>query len=270
MTLPDLHSAPPAKLDIAILRARDGQDAMSARAGDGMPTLVGHFSVFNNWYRISSWMEGDFLERIAPGAFKKTIRESIGQMKVLYDHGMDPSIGNKVLGPIASLEEDGVGPAYEVPLLDTSYNRDLAPGLEAGVYGSSFRFVVIKDAWNMEPKRSEHNPDGVPERTITEARVMEFGPVTFPANPEATAGARSLTDRYYENLRARSPEQFESVVRSISALRTPAGQATGAATPPAEPASEATPEPAVQPAPVKERAQSIQRARALAGMQETK
>jgi hypothetical protein len=27
----------------------------------------------------------------------------------------------------------------------------------------------------------EYNPKGMPERTITEAKVFEFGPVTYPA-----------------------------------------------------------------------------------------
>ena len=49
-------------------------------------------------------------------------------MRVLFEHGMDPQIGNKVLGPIEDLGEDKRGAYYTVPLLDTSYNRDLAPG----------------------------------------------------------------------------------------------------------------------------------------------
>jgi phage head maturation protease len=73
-----------------------------------------------------------------------------------------------------------------VPLLDTSYNRDLLPGLKDGVYGASFRFQVMKEELKQDPGVSDHNPKGLPERTITEARVMEFGPVTFPAYAGAT------------------------------------------------------------------------------------
>jgi hypothetical protein len=36
----------------------------------------------------------------------------------------------------------------------------------------------------------------MPERTLKEVRVPEFGPVTFPAYVDATAGVRSLTDLY--------------------------------------------------------------------------
>ena len=36
-------------------------------------------------------------------------------------------------------------------------------------------------------ERSAHNPKGLPERTILEARVYEFGPVNFPAYSDATS-----------------------------------------------------------------------------------
>jgi hypothetical protein len=244
MTPEDLAAAPPARLPFPVTRAMPS--AIECRAdGDaaGMPTMVGHFSTFGDWYEVDSWIEGHFLESIKAGAFRKTIRESRAQMKVLYDHGQDPQIGNKVLGTIENLSEDPIGPAYEVPLFDTSYNRDLRPGLEAGVYGSSFRFSVEKDNWDQSPDSSDYNPAGIPERTITEARVYEFGPVTFPANPAATAGVRSTTDAFYR--RSRDPEQFETILRSAQAARTPAD--AGAAAPPVEPPSD-TPE-AVPPEP---------------------
>jgi prohead serine protease len=38
-----------------------------------------------------------------------------------------------------------------------------------------------------DPGRSDHNPDNLQERTIREAKVYEFGPVTFGAYKEATA-----------------------------------------------------------------------------------
>jgi HK97 family phage major capsid protein/HK97 family phage prohead protease len=160
------------------------------------PTLTGHFAVFNEWTEINSMWEGQFMERIAPGAFSKTISENTSQMRVLFNHGSDPSIGDKVLGTIGSLTEDKTGARYEVPLFDTAYNAELLPGLRAGVYGASFRFTVMREEIVDEPKPSASNPRGLPERTIQEARVMEFGPVTFPAYGAATAGVRSMTDQY--------------------------------------------------------------------------
>lgn len=239
----ELAAVPPARLPFPITRAVSSRAEMRATDG-GMPTMFGHFSTFNDWYEVDSMFEGHFLERIAPGAFKKTIRESRSSMKVLYDHGQDPQIGNKILGPITELREDNVGPYFEVPLFDTSYNRDLAPGLEAGVYGTSFRFHVEKDTWDHSPARADHNPDGIPERTISEIRNHEFGPVTFPANEKADIGVRSTTDTYYK--RSRDPEQFETLMRSAQVARTPQGAAAPeppSVTPPPEPARSDTPPP---------------------------
>jgi hypothetical protein len=39
------------------------------------------------------------MERFAPGAWTKTIRERAAQIKALFQHGGDPQIGDKPLGP---------------------------------------------------------------------------------------------------------------------------------------------------------------------------
>ncbi len=191
---------------------------------DLLGTMDVRFSVFDTWYEIDSFFEGTFLERTVKGSFRKTIREGSDSIKVLYDHGQDMQIGNKVLGPVRTLSEKSDGPLGVVDLLDTSYNRDLLPGLKRGVYGSSFRFRVIKDEWNDEPGSSAYNPQGIPERTIKEVRLFEFGPVTFPANPASTAAVRSATDRYYESLRANNPERYDELVARANTLRTPDGR----------------------------------------------
>ena len=74
--------------------------------------------------------------------------------------------------------------------------RELIPGLEAGVYGTSFRFKVIREHVVQSPERSYYNEHALPERTIREARVFELGPVTFRAYAGASAGVRSPTDWY--------------------------------------------------------------------------
>jgi HK97 family phage prohead protease len=196
-------------------RAADDQD------GGGLGTLEVRFAPFNSWYEISSWFEGDFMERVVRGAFKKTITESVASIRVQYDHGHDPSIGSKFLGDIVSLEEKSKGPVGTVELFDTSYNRDLLPGLKAGVYGSSYRFRVVKEEWDDDPGVSDHNPKGVPERTVKEVRLYEFGPVAFGANPAATSGVRSMTDAYHERLRARDPQQYEELRAQARALHHP-------------------------------------------------
>src|SRR4051794_33515057 len=149
---------------------------LGAKADSSGPgTMTGHFAVFDEWTEINSWFEGDFLERIAPGAFARTIAERGDQIKVLYDHGRDPSLGNKPLGTISSLKEDKRGAAYEVDLLDTGYVRDLVPALKAGLLGASFRFSITGEEINAKPGKSAHNPMGLPERSITDVDLFEFG-----------------------------------------------------------------------------------------------
>jgi HK97 family phage prohead protease len=194
------------------LRHADGDDT-------SLGTLVLRFSRFNVWYEVDSLWEGLFLERTKPGAFKQTIREDRDQMRVLFNHGMDFSLGDKVLGPIDDLREDPDSPVGEVPLFDTSYNRDLLPGLQASVYGSSMRMRVLEEKWDDEPKPSDDNPKAIPERTILRVRVLEFGPVTFPANPDATAemasaAVRSMTDQFYERLRQRDQPAYAAAARA--------------------------------------------------------
>jgi HK97 family phage prohead protease len=184
---------PPPKAPL--VRVAQGVELREAE-GESMPTLTGHFAVFDQWTEINSRFEGNFLERVAPGAFSKTFEENRSQMRVLFEHGKDPQIGNKVLGAIKDLGEDERGAFYEVPLLDTSYNRDLLPALRSDLYGSSFRFEVMREQFERTPEASDHNPEGLPERTLQEVRLYEFGPVTFPAYAGATAGLRSMTDEY--------------------------------------------------------------------------
>lgn len=209
---------------------RDGEnegDAGGAGTADAIDSVMtGHFCVFNQWTEICSWYEGEFLERVVPGAASKTLKENLAQVKVQFDHGYDDYIGGSPLGHIDRCEEDDYGVAYEVALIDTDYIRDRVLPLLQGrtltgekrgsLLGASFRFNVIRDEWNMEPKLSTYNPKGLPERTITEFKLREFGPVVWPAYAAATAGMRSLTDHFLERRR-----------EARSALTAPAALGTG-------------------------------------------
>lgn len=195
-----------------LVRGLFSTEAVEVRADTetGGTTLFGHFSKFDVWYRIDSRFEGTFMERTVGGAFADTIATDLERVRVLYDHGADPELGNKPLGPISVLREDDIGPYYEVPLYDTGYNRDfmlpvlegrLMDGTRAGSgLGASFRFNVLEDRWEQPKRATAHNPDMLPERTILRTRLHEFGPVTFGASPAATSGVRSLTDEWRSRL----------------------------------------------------------------------
>ena len=223
---------------IEVVRAVSHTVRAQQDAAGGMPVMEVRFSSFGTWYEIDSIFEGTFLERTEPGAFTKTIAESGDQVRVLFNHGFDPQLGQKVLGKIESLTEEKDSPLGLVRLFDTSYVRDLLPGLEAGVYGSSFRMRVTRDAWNNTPEPSDYNPKGLPERTIKEVRLFEFGPVTFPANPSSTAGVRSMTDAYIEGMRSRDPQWVDEQMRAHDSRRTSPAHVTedAANTPPPAPA----------------------------------
>lgn len=188
---------------------------LRAADGEGGPVMVGHFAVFDQWTEINSGWEGNFLERFVKGAFRKTIKDNRDGMRVLFQHGFDPQIGDKPLGPIADLREEDEGAWYEVPLLDAPYVRhEILPGLEAGLYGASFRFRVLREEIVEEPGASDHNPNGLPERTVKEAKVMEFGPVTFPAYAGASAGVRSITDELL--LASATPERRRELAEFLA------------------------------------------------------
>jgi phage head maturation protease len=164
-------------------------------ATDTVPVMKGYFARFNEWTEIDSIFEGNFMERIASSAFTKTIADNGSQMRVLLDHGQDPQLGNKPLGIPDVLEVRSKGPYYEVPLFKGVPDL-VVSGLRAGAYGASFRFSVQRENFNRDAKPSEYNPKGLPERTLQEVAVREFGPVTFPAYAGASASVRSMTDEF--------------------------------------------------------------------------
>ena len=59
-----------------LIRALPDCEIREAQEGhDGPGTIFGHLAVFNQWSEIRSQREGHFMERMAPGAFQKTITE---------------------------------------------------------------------------------------------------------------------------------------------------------------------------------------------------
>lgn len=253
MDLDDLYRATPR------LETRDD--------GAALPTLHGYFARFNQWTEISSAWEGNFMESLAPGCATKTISERGSQVRCLFDHGYDPTIGNKPLGPFEVLEGDDQGIRYEVPLLPTDYNRDFivpAAGSVPPVLGASFRFRVVAETWNEDPGASEYNPKGLPERVISEIKLYEGGPVTFPAYAEGTTpGLRSLTDEFalrslgIEDLTDGSPLALRALERfpNLRTLAGPPEGTTGAARSDDEPPEHS---PSITPDQARARARAIQ------------
>jgi phage head maturation protease len=121
------------------------------------------------------------------------MKEDRGRLRILYDHGADPSIGRKPIAPVELLGDDPRGGFYGGYLFPVDYALQLVPALRAGQLGSSFGFAVIRETMLQRPGKSAGNPEGLPERRIREARLVELGPTPFPVYAGTTAGARSAS-----------------------------------------------------------------------------
>lgn len=165
-------------------------EVVALREGESsaVGTLTGYFAVFNQQTLIDNPFEGRFYESIAPGAFTKTLAERGRDVQVLFNHGLDPSVGMRPLGVPSSIRQDDHGVYAEVPLDDTSYNRDIAASLRSGALrGQLFRFGPIRSTDGAAVGSDKHV-------IRTEVSLTEFGPVTFPAYGGSDASLRSLLD----------------------------------------------------------------------------
>lgn len=145
-------------------------------------TLSGYASVFN--YPIDSGVPS-FAQTtyVRPGAFTKTLKENVDKVKSLFNHGLDPRYGKLPIGRVTDLHQDAHGLWGEVELHDGPDNQNIIAALASGSLNSmSIAFEVTQEAYN----------DDRSERYIQQAKLFEFGPVTFPANEAATASLHSL------------------------------------------------------------------------------
>lgn len=170
---------------VSVARPKDNQlrftEFRAAKSEDGL-TLEGYAAVFNEWTDIEDEL-GSYRERIAPGAFKRTLgmRSPILQ----FDHGSHPLLGSIPLGRITSIAEDAHGLRVKARLSDNWLVQPVRDAIrDGGITGMSFRFRIIDDQWTM-------SRDGVEERTIREVELYEVGPVVFPAYEQTSVGVRS-------------------------------------------------------------------------------
>lgn len=148
--------------------------------GDGL-TMSGYAAVFNRSTMIDNY-EGRFEERIRKGAFARTIN---ARMPVLqFEHGRHPLLGSMPLGTITKLREDDYGLYVEARLADNWLIEPVRDAIASGaIDGMSFRFNVIKE--------SVDESGDIPVRTLEEVRLLELGPVVFPAYDATSVGVRS-------------------------------------------------------------------------------
>jgi HK97 family phage prohead protease len=155
---------------------------VESRAEDGQPEsrwIVGYAAKFG----VNSLDLGDFVERIDPNAFgivaERRGRKKPLETRALWNH--DPNYPLARYPGTLRMNVDEIGLRYEFQVPDTSYGRDLASNIEAGIVrGSSFSFQIAPggESWSVE--------DGRSIRTVTKIdTLIDVGPVTFPAYPDA-------------------------------------------------------------------------------------
>jgi len=163
---------------------------IESRSEDGAESqwIVGYAAKFG----VNSLDLGDFVERIDPQAFgivaERRGRKKPLETRALWNH--DPNFPLARYPGTLRMNVDEIGLRYEFPVPDTTYGRDLAANIEAGIVrGSSFSFQIAPggEAWSVE--------DGRSIRTVTKIdTLIDVGPVTFPAYPDAdvTVAKRSF------------------------------------------------------------------------------
>ena len=171
--------------------------AVETRSEEGSDTsqewIVGYAAKFG----VTSLDLGDFVERLDPGAFslvsERRGRKKPLQTRALWNH--DPNFPLARYPETLRLTVDDVGLRYEFPVPDTSYGRDIAANIRAGIVkGSSFAFQVAQggDEWSMEEGRSV--------RTIKRVdSLIDVSPTTFPAYPDSdVAVAKRSYDQFVQ------------------------------------------------------------------------
>jgi len=151
------------------------RDVEARQADDGTMRLRGYAAVFND-----DSVPLPFIERIAPGAFRKTLTET-PDVRLLINHEGLPLARTK--NGTLTLTEDDRGLYMDATIADTSEGRDLYTLVERGdVDQMSFAFRVIRQKWNEDRTT----------RTLTEVSLADgdVSVVTYPAYPTTTVEAR--------------------------------------------------------------------------------
>ena len=183
---------------------------VESRAEDGAAEsrwIVGYAAKFG----VNSLDLGDFIERIDPGAFgivaERRGRKRPLETRALWNH--DPNYPLARFPGTLRMNVDEIGLRYEFPVPDTSYGRDIASNIEAGIVrGSSFSFQIAPggEAWSVEEGRSI--------RTVTRVdSLIDLGPVCFPAYPDADC---TVAQRSFDAFRV---SQFANSERAIAAAK---------------------------------------------------
>ncbi|MGC5330989.1 HK97 family phage prohead protease [Micromonospora sp. DT62] len=157
------------------------------RADKDRKRIGGYAAVFNRESRNL----GGFVEVVDRAAFNKSRGDGFPDVIARYNHDDNMLLGTVAAGTLR-LSIDNTGLEYVVDPPDA--RADIVELVQRGdIRRSSFAFRTIEDDWTM----TEQN---FPKRTLLAAALVDVAPVNMPAYPDATAGLRSLADRFEADL----------------------------------------------------------------------
>lgn len=197
-------------------RAFKGLELREAPKGSAyIAVLTGIAAPFNKDSLPLTEGKKNFIERIAPGAFTRTLREK-PDVVGLWSHD-----NNKPLARTPhtlTLTETAVGLAFEMRLVNTTTNQDLVSNVRSKIIdGVSFGFEAVKTRW--EPGKE------VDTRVLLDVDLFEISPTVWPAYPDTGVAERSL--RQFREIRSESPELREIIQERDNFLRRSVGGAEG-------------------------------------------
>jgi HK97 family phage prohead protease len=173
------------------------RDVEARQAEDGTMRLAGYAAVFDD-----PSVPLPFVERIAPGAFRKTLSET-PDVRLLINHEGLPLARTK--NGTLTLTEDSRGLYMDAEIADTSEGRDLYKLVERGdVDQMSFAFRVIRQKWSED--RST--------RTLIELSLADgdVSIVTYPAYPTTSVEAREALRKAIDAVKEGREVTGESLV----------------------------------------------------------
>lgn len=148
---------------------------------EGLMGISGYVVKFN---QRSHLIWGEFYERVAQGAFTKSLEENT--IKALWNHRSDYVLGSTKNNTLR-LQEDATGLRFEIDLPNNSWGKDAFESIQRGdVDGVSFGFRVRKDAWTYV------RDEDVYERTLLDIDLREVSPTPFPAYPDSQVSKRDM------------------------------------------------------------------------------
>jgi hypothetical protein len=162
-------------------------DLRAESQGDEM-ALVGYAALFNS----ESKDLGGFRERIAPGAFTRSLNEG-ADVKCLKNHNVSELLG-RTKNNTLSLEQDDRGLKFRCVLNPESQaHRDLHAAIKRGDMDEcSFAFTVPEggDVWD---EATDENGVRYVRRTLRDVNLLDVSAVTYPAYNTTSVSARAAT-----------------------------------------------------------------------------